>query len=97
MIALVEDGGGKDESRVGAPGLQEREWVKIRFAGVVRLTQEVPRRLRWKWKKGAGPKLMLVSNRGVVWEFRLRKGAWIRKKSSTAEAQRTQRKNGGRD
>lgn len=58
-------------------------WRKIRFEAVVRLTRDVPRRLRWRWRKvrvRGRTSLALVSPRGAVWDFKLNGGAWVRRR-----------------
>lgn len=61
--------------------MENREWRRIRFGMVVMLTEEVPFRLRWRWKtvwKQKRKKLCLKSPRGKIWEFKLHHRAWLR-------------------
>jgi hypothetical protein len=47
-----------------------------------------PLPLRWRWEEDPASKgLLLRSPRGVRWQFRLRRGAWLRRApTSTAPA-----------
>lgn len=56
-------------------------WRRIAFWGLVLLTQVRPASNRWRWVElgvGGEVKSGLVSPSGRVWEFKLKKGAWIR-------------------
>jgi hypothetical protein len=59
-------------------------WRHIKMGGVGRLVSRVKKEEKWTFRRSAGVGkacgvLELVSNRGVVWEFRLKHGAWIRR------------------
>lgn len=62
------------------------EWTRVDFQKLRRLILEVREPLRWRWycnKKAGQPKLQLITPRGVVWDFKLSGGAFIRKSRLT--------------
>lgn len=62
------------------------EWRRVKFESIRKLLLEVRPALRWRWycnKRSHAPKLQLVTPRGVVWDFKLSGGAWIRKSALT--------------
>lgn len=57
-------------------------WTRIKVRALARLMNGVPLRLQWHWRtstKKNAPRLQMVSPRGVVWDFRLKGGAWMRR------------------
>lgn len=57
-------------------------WTRVKVMPFARLLHDVPEALRWRLarsdKKNATT-LQLISPRGVVWDFRMNGGVWIRK------------------
>jgi len=61
-------------------------WQRIRLAGLNRLVN-APLPLRWRWEtvvQDGRKKLLLRTPRGVRWQFRLQRGAWVRRLPPTA-------------
>ena len=57
-------------------------WRKVRMVRLCRLLNEVRPELKWQWRvaeKNGRKQLLVVSPRGVEWEFRLHKGAFLRR------------------
>jgi len=66
---------------VSAETKTEPAWTRIRLAGLNRLLTAPPA-LRWQWETDVvdgRKRLLLRTPRGVVWRFRLNRGAWVRK------------------
>lgn len=63
-------------------------WTKIKWAGIVTLTDEARGIFAWRWRpvqKRTSRGLQLVSPSGVVWDFKLQSGAWVRRAERDAE------------
>ena len=61
-------------------------WQKMRLVKMAWLLNHAPERIRWRFRKKSAAtdaqratRLQLVSPRGVVWDFKLNGGAWIKK------------------
>jgi hypothetical protein len=55
-------------------------WRRLRWWGVIQLTQLAPARLRWHWDHEAlhgKRQSYLVDPRGRRWRVKLARGAWI--------------------
>lgn len=58
------------------------KWQRIRFPILAELLHHKKERLRWKWlceERNGRKHLLIVSPRGVRWDFKLNGGAWIRR------------------
>ncbi len=63
-------------------------WTRIKWAGVMVLTDEDRGVFVWRWRpvqKRSSRGLQLISPRGVVWDFKLTGGAWIKRAEQNAE------------
>ena len=57
-------------------------WVRISFRDVARLVHERPEGRAWSWRRGTvqgRPRLQLVNPFGVVFDFRMARGTWLRR------------------
>lgn len=64
------------------PPRLEEPWRRASFEKLRVLICEVREPLRWRWycnKRNNHPKLQLITPRGLVWDFKLSGGCWLRK------------------
>lgn len=62
-------------------------WTKIRLRSVSWLCFDAPENLRWAWINTVDDgrtQIKLVSPRGVLWDFKLGSGAWIKRSDKNA-------------
>ena len=62
---------------VGTNQQKENEWKPIKMVEVVRLTEELPEKERWRWDQQAST-LFLIEPSERRWQLKIKKGAWIR-------------------
>jgi len=67
----------------------EQPWIRLRLDRITPLLDR-----GWAWASmpiHGRPRLTLVSPRGVIWQFKLGRGAWIRRLETKAESVRDTR------
>lgn len=62
--------------------IDEKGWRKVRARSVYRLVTRPDGHHRWWWVR-AGKNLFLRDPRGQLWEFKMKRGMYVRKKEKT--------------
>jgi hypothetical protein len=55
-----------------------KSWIKVKLFGITNLTELCPPKLRWQWCRRSSH-LALRSPRGVLWQFKLHRGCWLKR------------------